>query len=105
MHLSNLLLAIGEALKLPGSLDPLHLHLECVRGEALPILVDLHFSPKVLNCPGKAEVCVLLGASVTPGSCLHWRFLNLAPRAGPFGTSAEKIIELQFNEKKEEVIG
>ena len=98
MHLSNFLFAIGEALQLPSSLDPLHLHLERVGGETLPVLVDLHLPPKVLNCPGKAEVGVLLGASVTPGSCLHWRFLNLASRAGSFGASAEKIIEV-FNLK------
>ena len=94
MHLSNFLFAIGEALQLPSSLDPLHLHLESVGGETLPVLVDLHLPPKVLDCPGKAEVGVLLGASVTPGSRLHWGFLNLTSRAGSFGASAEKLIEI-----------
>ena len=102
MHLSNFLLAIGKALKLPGSLDSLHLHLECVRGETLPVLVDLHLPPKVLNCPGKAEVCVFLGASVTPGSGFHWRFLDLAPRARPLCSSAEnEVFNLKFEARRE----
>ena len=100
MHLANFLLAIGEALQLPSSLDPLHLHFERVGGETLPVLVDLHLPPKVLDCPGKAEVGVLLGASVTPGCCFHWGFLNLTSRAGSFGASAEKIIELSVKSEE-----
>merc|ERR1719220_3354112 len=86
--LSYFLLAIGKALQLPGGLHPLHLHLERVRGEALPVLVDLHLPPEVLDGPGEAEVRVFLGSCVAPGCCLHWGLLDLTSRTCSFGPSA-----------------
>ena len=90
-HLANFLLSIGKALQLPGGLDAFHLDLECVGGEALPVLVDLHLPPKVLDRPGEAEVCVLLGSGVTPGGGFHWGLLDLASRTAPFCPPAEIV--------------
>ena len=53
------LFAVGEALQFPGGLDPLHLDLEGVGGEALSVLVNLHLPSKVLNRPREAEVGVV----------------------------------------------
>ena len=53
------LFAVGEALQFPGGLDPLHLDLEGVGGEALPVLVNLHLPTKVLYRPREAEVGVV----------------------------------------------
>ena len=53
------LFAVGEALQFPGGLDPLHLDLEGVGGEALSVLVNLHLPTKVLNRPCEAEVGVV----------------------------------------------
>ena len=90
-HLANFLLSIGKALQLPGGLDAFHLDLECVGGEALPVLVDLHLPPKVLDRPGEAEVCVLLGSGVTPGGGFHWGLLDLASGTAPFCPPAEIV--------------
>ena len=59
LRFTYFLFAVGEALQFPGGLDPLHLDLEGVGGEALSVLVNLHLSTKVLYRPRKAEVGVV----------------------------------------------
>ena len=59
LRFTYFLFAVGEALQFPGGLDPLHLDLEGVGGEALSVLVNLHLPTKVLYRPRETEVGVV----------------------------------------------